>query len=60
MKIDNVIAAIAEAERFLKRARLVRDEAGKNKIYAMAGANSAACKRASMDLTRALVKMRRS
>ena len=60
MKIDNVIAAIAEAERFLKRARLVRNEAGKNTIFAMNGANAAACKRASLDLTRALAKMRMS
>ncbi len=56
MKHSNVKSAIAEAERFLKRAKkLIPDDYGK----VSTGENAAACKRASLDLTKALAKMRR-
>ncbi len=68
MKPNDLFRAITEAERFLKVARQVKTEemVGEGK---MAGESwlviygyckeTAACKRASMDLTRALTELRR-
>lgn len=64
MKMAAVKEAIAEAERFIKAAKKI----GVYKCYdgmeikgqAEYGQKAAACKRASMDLTRSLAKMRRS
>jgi hypothetical protein len=57
MKNKNVLTAIAEAERFLIAAKKVH-ESRWSKGFAEGGINAAACKRASLDLTRALAKMR--
>ena len=52
-------AAIAEAKRFLERAIAALEASDKDKAYwACGGLEAAAAKRASMDLTRALAKMR--
>ena len=64
MKMSAVKEAIVEAERFLKRAKklrpYVKDDYPQESSYAAEGAESASCKRASMDLTRSLAKMRQS
>jgi len=65
MKMAVVKEAIAEAERFIKAAKKVKDKKVTNicgDTYSIieTGAIPAACKRASMDLTRSLAKMRRS
>ena len=65
MKMAAVKEAIAEAERFIKKAKNVKEDAWKDKFgnvhkFNPSGASAAACKRASMDLTRALAKMRQS
>ena len=50
---------IKEAERFLKAAKLAYStELDKDKEYSFGGKNTAAAKRASMDLTRALADFR--
>ena len=64
MKMPAVKEAIAEAEKFIKRAKNVKeytwkDSSGITHRHILMGADPAACKRASMDLTRALSKMRR-
>ncbi len=65
MKVDTLKSAIAEAERFLKVARRVKidKDQGTNglswfhvKAYTK---ESAACRRASMDLSRALSALRK-
>lgn len=65
MKTEDVKEAIREAERFIKKARKIHDVgwtdcSGKKQVYLKCGADAAACKRSSMDLTRALAKMRRA
>jgi hypothetical protein len=58
-------AAVDEAERFLKTAREIRVKFGNNSWGVMnvdaliSGPSVAACKRASLDLTRALAQLRR-
>jgi hypothetical protein len=62
MKMVAVNEAIAEAQRFIKAAKQVKAVKFFNGVPAAEaeyGKDSAACKRASMDLTRALAKMRR-
>ncbi len=62
MKVENIKEAIAEAECFLRRARAViqlKEHGMPNHPYITTdGKTAAACKRASMDLTRSLAKMR--
>lgn len=59
MKIENIEEAVAEAKRFIKKANAHLDRAKKDKYYYLVGTKeSGACKRASLDLTRALSKMR--
>jgi hypothetical protein len=54
---DTLRSAIAEAERFLIRARALADKTeGEPHVYG--GPEAAAMKRASMDLTRSLAEMR--
>lgn len=64
MRIDQLDAAIVEAERFLKAAREARRsptvKSATGKTYLASGPRAASAKRASMDLTRALVGVRRS
>ena len=54
-----VSRAIEEAERFLIRARKAREWMTQTKYIEMGGKETAACRRASMDLTRALADLRR-
>lgn len=58
MKKSNVETAIAEAKRFLKRAKAANAELETDISWGK-GELNAACKRASLDLTKALAKMRR-
>jgi hypothetical protein len=65
MKMAAVKEAIQEAERFIKAAKKIKETTCKDcfgivRKFDPYGADAAACKRASMDLTRALAKMRRS
>ena len=57
MRYYDVKNAIAEAKRFIEKAGNVRSQP--NSSYVEPGADSAAAKRASLDLTKALAKMRR-
>lgn len=64
MQMSAVKEAIADAERFVKKAKKLEVytcyDGTKLPKEAEIGVRAAACKRASMDLTRALAKMRRS
>ncbi len=57
-KIDNIKLAIAEAERFVEKAKCARDALRSEEEGFFNSKSFAAAKRASMDLTRALAKMR--
>ena len=62
-KIEDISAAVAEAERFIKAAKKWQDElidntSGKNKYVSFQSKNASAAKRASMDLTRSLAVFR--
>jgi hypothetical protein len=61
MRADSVDVAIREAERFLRTARGAKQTVRSINLtdYIEAGAGAAACRRASLDLTRALAEMRR-
>ena len=68
MKVEALREAIAEAERFIEIAKKVKTETyygrgpTKGQSYELVCTNtreSAACKRASMDLTNALVRLRK-
>ena len=59
MNIKAIEEAMKEAMRFLEKAEVARKKATRDK-YAFDGCKeTAACRRASMDLTRALVKIRK-
>lgn len=62
MKLDNLDKAIQEAERFIEKAKVARESRQPStyapSIYYFRGLESSACKRSSMDLTRALSKLR--
>lgn len=62
MKIEDLNDAISEAERFLKRAKVAKAKYVSDKMtsYFYTCKEAAATKRASMDLTRALTKIRRA
>lgn len=60
MKENAIIEAKAEAERFLKRVEALMNDPFDWPKMRWGSANTGAVKRASMDLTRALAKMRRS
>lgn len=68
MKISAVKEAIKEAERFIKAAKKIQTGTAwdaktgsyvPSKDYIEIGKDSGACRRASMDLTRALAEMRK-
>jgi len=60
MKLEILITAIGEAERFIKRAKDWKRRIETDKYALISGTKEgSACKRASMDLTRALVDIRR-
>ena len=58
MQIEKVKEAICEATRFIKKARLVLKRAEGRK-YLYINKENAACRRASMDLTRSLAELRK-
>ena len=59
IRLDRLDDAIFEAERFLKRAKeLKKSFRGKDENRIMSCPENAAVKRASMDLTRSLAKLR--
>ena len=58
MKVDKIKEAIYEAERFITKAKLALEKTeGKNYLYA--NKENGACRRSSMDLTRALAELRK-
>ena len=59
MNARTLEAAIAEAERFLDRARELQSEQGGAAVYFTGSRFTGATRRASMDLTRALADLRR-
>lgn len=61
MTLETLNTAIAEARRFIKRAEAAkkRNYNGKGEYILWCSKESAACKRSSMDLTRALAEMRK-
>ena len=60
MTTDTLAAAIAEAERFLAAARRLQQREGTKPAQFIWGSlESGSCRRASMDLTRALAVMRK-
>ena len=58
MNATTLDAAIREAQRFLDRAVIVKSDQSALKFYG--GAKTAALRRASMDLTRALAELRKA
>ena len=50
--------AISEAERFLKKASLLKEVISKKALWSYGCAENSAVKRSSMDLTRALADLR--
>jgi len=61
MTLKTLNTAIAEARRFIKRAKLAKktNYNGKGEHVLWCSKESAACKRSSMDLTRALAELRK-
>ena len=59
MDICAIDKAMKEAERFLDRAEAVRQKVMKDKYAFMGCKETAACKRASMDLSRSLAEIRK-
>ena len=59
MKISRLQTAIKEAERFLKIARAVEYNKNSEHDYIHSGKQTASTRRASMDLTNALVELRK-
>ena len=58
--VKTIDAAIAEAERFIIRARKAKETSlDQGEFGSWSGKDNAAMRRASMDLTRALVQVRR-
>ena len=58
MEIEKVVKAIEEAERFIGKAKLALKRAEGRKYFYIAKEN-ASCRRASLDLTRALAELRK-
>ena len=60
MNIENLNEAINEAERFLEKAKVVREKVKVDNYVFYGCKQTGALKRASMDLSRALSKIRRT
>jgi len=60
MTVTKLVAAMAEAERFLRLARELKKDGEKYGEYFHGCKRSGAVRRASMDLTRALAELRKS
>ena len=59
MNIDCIIEAMEQAHEFLAAARLAERRLKDDKFAHFGSKETAACRRASMDLTRALAKLRK-
>lgn len=59
MNIETIIQAIDEARRFIEAAKAAEKRLKVDKFAALGSKETAACRRASMDLTRALARLRR-
>ncbi len=59
MHEDSLIEAMEETQRFLTAARLAQKRLKDDKYSHFGSPETAACRRASMDLTRALAKLRK-
>lgn len=59
MNIETLNNAIKEAVRFIEMPHAVTDRAKKDKYIFLGCKETAACKRASLDLTRALSELRK-
>ena len=57
-KLKNLTDAVIEAERFIKKANAAIDKLKSDSLAEYGSKETAAAKRASMDLTRALVAVR--
>ena len=60
MNWHTTAAAISEAKKFVDKAEAALNDMGKDVQFAFGTPRTAAAKRASMDLTRALARMRKS
>ena len=61
MKREILVRAIIEAEGFLRRAKKAKARLEEDKYAEISGSKeTAACKRASMDLTRSLAELRKA
>ena len=60
MTIDNINTAIKEAQRFISVALKAKDRISKESLAEFGCKETGACRRASMDLTRALTELRKS
>lgn len=60
MRIEDLNNAVAEAKRFIEKAALIPPRSDPRNPWTQPGQASAAVKRASLDLTRALAKTRKS
>lgn len=58
MNLDSIRAAVAEARRFIDRAEKAEHDFAVNDFAWNGTKNTAACRRASMDLSRALSELR--
>lgn len=60
MSADKINIAVAEAERFIAKAKALRARRAKGDLYSFQGCReSGALRRASLDLTRALADLRK-
>lgn len=59
MKEENLNTAIAEAKRFLEKAKKLKTKAKKDDWWYFGCKESGAVRRSSMDLTRALAELRK-
>ncbi len=59
MDLNKLSNAVSECERFLKAAKQVGKRLGINKTEVSGCKESAACKRSSLDLSRALAELRK-
>lgn len=60
MRRQELITAVYEAEKFLRRAKMIKSEKIGSSEYIPPGRDSAALRRQSMELTRSLADLRKS
>jgi len=59
MREQAIKEAIEEASRFISKARIAQDKLKEDRLAYMGCAETAACRRASMDLTKSLARLRK-